>query len=356
MLNNPIRRVAMLSVHTCPLATLGGKETGGMNVYVRELARELGRHGLAVDVFTRSQDSEIRRISRRLGDCVRVIHLPAGPQAPYNKNLIYDHLDEFVGGVRAFAEAEGSRYDMLHSHYWLSGLAARDLQAAWGTPIIHMFHTLGELKNRVAQSSDELEPPRRIACEGEIMRVADRLIAATALERDQMAALYGADPAKVSIVPPGVDLDKFRPLPCEDARARIGLPPDHHMVLFVGRIQPIKGVDMLIRAIALVLERKPTLRDQISLSIVGGADDTTPDSEMARLKALRTGTGHRGPGAVSGIPRSGHAGGLLHRGLGGRRAVVLRVVRHGGAGSDGLRHAGDRVGRGRAFAQYRRWV
>ena len=287
MLNNPIRRIAMLSVHTCPLATLGGKETGGMNVYVRELAREMGRRGLAVDVFTRSQDSEIRRISRRLGDCVRVIHLPAGPQVPYNKNLIYDHLDEFVEGVRAFAEAEGSRYDVLHSHYWLSGLAAHDLRAAWGTPIVHMFHTLGELKNRVAQSSDELEPPRRIASEGEIMRVADRLIAATALERDQMAALYGADPAKVSIVPPGVDLDKFRPLPCEEARARIGLPPDHHMVLFVGRIQPIKGVDMLIRAIALVLERRPALRDQISLSIVGGADDTTPDSEMVRLKALR---------------------------------------------------------------------
>ena len=198
MLNNPIRRIAMLSVHTCPLATLGGKETGGMNVYVRELAREMGRRGLAVDVFTRSQDAQIRRISRRLGECVRVIHLPAGPQAPYNKNLIFDHLDEFVGGVRAFAEAEGSSYDVLHSHYWLSGLAARDLRAAWGTPIVHMFHTLGELKNRVAQSSDELEPPRRIACEGEIMRFADRLIAATALERDQMAALYDADPTRRS--------------------------------------------------------------------------------------------------------------------------------------------------------------
>jgi len=287
MLNHPIQRIAMLSVHTCPLATLGGKETGGMNVYVRELAREMGRRGLAVDVFTRSQDPQIRRVSRRLGDCVRVIHLPAGPEAPYNKNLTYDHLDEFVGGVRMFAEAEGSRYDVLHSHYWLSGLAARDLRAAWGTPIVHMFHTLGELKNRVAQSSDELEPPRRITCEGEIMRVADRLIAATALERDQMAALYDADPTRVSVVPPGVDLDKFRPLPCEEARARIGLPPDHQMVLFVGRIQPIKGIDTLIRAIALVLERKPALRDQISLSIVGGADDTTPDSEMARLKALR---------------------------------------------------------------------
>ena len=119
------------------------------------------------------------------------------------------------------------------------------------------------------------------------MRFADRLIAATTLERDQMQALYGADPEKVSIVPPGVDLEKFRPLPCSEARARIGLPPDHHMVLFVGRIQPIKGIDTLIRAMALVLERRPALRDQVCLTLVGGADDATPDSEMARLKALR---------------------------------------------------------------------
>ncbi len=287
MSNYPIQRVAMLSVHTCPLATLGGKETGGMNVYVRELARELGRRGLTVDVFTRSQDPQIRRISRRLGDCVRVIHLPAGPEAPYNKNLVYDHLDEFVGGVQAFAEAEGIRYDVVHSHYWLSGLVARDLRAAWDTPVVHMFHTLGELKNRVAQSPDEMEPPLRIACEGEIMHSANRLVAATTLERDQMAALYGADATKVSIVPPGVDLDKFRPLPCSEARARIGLPPDHHMVLFVGRIQPIKGIDTLIRAIALVLERRPALRNHIGLSLVGGADDAAPDSEMMRLKALR---------------------------------------------------------------------
>jgi D-inositol-3-phosphate glycosyltransferase len=150
-----------------------------------------------------------------------------------------------------------------------------------------MFHTLAELKNRVAQSPAEMEPPRRIAREGEIMRSADRLIAATTLERDQMEALYGADPVKISIVPPGVDLERFRPLPCEDARARIGLPPDHHMILFVGRIQPIKGIDTLIRAMALVLARRPALRERVCLTLIGGADDATPDSEMARLKTLR---------------------------------------------------------------------
>jgi len=291
MSDRPIKHIAMFSVHTCPLATLGGKEPGGMNVYVRELARELGRRGLAVDVFTRSQNPAVPRVNRSLGDCVRVIHLPAGPEAPYDKNLIFDHLAEFAGGVTAFAEAEGIHYDILHSHYWLSGLVARDLRKIWSAPIVHMFHTLAELKNRVAQSPAELEPPRRIAYEGEIMRFADRLIAATTLERDQMQALYGADPAKISVVPPGVDLGKFRPLPCVEARARIGLPPDHHMVLFVGRIQPIKGIDTLIRAMALVLERKPALRDHLCLILIGGADDATPDSEMARLKALREGLG-----------------------------------------------------------------
>jgi D-inositol-3-phosphate glycosyltransferase len=124
----------MLSVHTCPLATLGGKETGGMNVYVRELAREFGRRGIFVDVFTRQQNPGIPRISRRLGETIRVVHLPAGPQEPYNKNLIYDHLPEFTAGVHEFAEAQDIRYDVLHSHYWLSGLVAEDLRSAWGTP------------------------------------------------------------------------------------------------------------------------------------------------------------------------------------------------------------------------------
>ncbi len=288
---NPLQRIAMLSVHTCPLATLGGKETGGMNVYVRELARELGRRGLAIDVFTRSQDPAISRISYRLGNQARVIHLPAGPQQPYNKNLIYNHLDEFVTEALAFAHAEGIQYDMLHSHYWLSGLAAERLRQVWGTPIVHMFHTLARLKNQVAQSPAELEPEQRAICEGEIMRFADRVVAATTLEREQMQQLYGADPTNIVIVPPGVDLDLFRPVPCEDARASLGLPPDQHMILFVGRIQPIKGIDNLILAMAQVIERRPALRSKVSLSIIGGAGDPATDSELLRLQALRESLG-----------------------------------------------------------------
>jgi D-inositol-3-phosphate glycosyltransferase len=285
----------MLSVHTCPLATLGGKETGGMNVYVRELAREFGRRGLAVDVFTRSQDPAIPRISRKLGDAVRVIHLPAGPERPYNKNHIHDHVPEFVAGVRRFAAAEGARYDVLHSHYWLSALAARDLRDTFGAPIVHMFHTLARLKNLVAQSASEREPLLRETCESAVMRFADRIVAATTLERDQMEALYDADPTRIAIVPPGVDLALFRPIPCETAREAIGIPPEQHMILFVGRIQPIKGIDTLIRALASVLRRRSALRGNLCVTVIGGAgepaggpaDGPAIDGELARLQALR---------------------------------------------------------------------
>lgn len=266
-----------------------------MNVYVRELARELGKRGLAVDVFTRSQDPRIKRISTRLGNAVRVIHLPAGPEQPYNKNEIYHHLPQFVDGVRQFAAGDGITYDVLHSHYWLSALAAQQLRetdgAARGAPIVHMFHTLAELKNRVAATASELEPVLRSDCEGDIMQFADVLIAATTLERDQMAAYYGADPARVQIIPPGVDLELFRPLPCDEARNAVGIPLDHHMILFVGRIQAIKGIDTLIRAMAVLVSKRPHLKGKLALIIIGGAGDPATDGELARLQALEQALG-----------------------------------------------------------------
>ena len=291
-----LHRVAMLSVHTCPLATLGGKETGGMNVYVRELTRQLSECGLAVDVFTRSQDPTLPRVVEGgpLGPTGRVIHVPTGPEHPYNKNAIYGHLPEFVAGVKAFAARERIHYDILHSHYWLSGLAARELRAAWGIPIVQMFHTLALLKNRVAQSPAELEPAQRAAAEGEIMHFADRIVASTGLEREQMCALYGADPARISVVPPGVDLQRFRHLPPAEAKAHIGVPPEARMILFVGRIQPIKGIDTLIRAMALVRQRDPEMRSNLCVAIIGGdpdADAGQEQSEMARLKVLRESLG-----------------------------------------------------------------
>jgi D-inositol-3-phosphate glycosyltransferase len=281
----------MLSVHTCPLATLGGKETGGMNVYVRDLARELSQRGIAVDVYTRSQSPTIRRIcTGHLGELGRVIHIPAGPERPYNKNLVFDHLPEFVQRVRDFVVRENVVYDLIHSHYWLSGWAALDLRATWRVPVIQMFHTLGEMKNRVAQTPQERESPRRIDVEGHVMRFADRLVAATPLEKGQMSWLYGADADKISVVPAGVDLSLFRPVPRVEAKKRIGIPPHQRMILFVGRIQPLKGIDTLIRAMQRVINHYPDFRENLCVTIIGG--DPNPDSELEqmefeRLKRLR---------------------------------------------------------------------
>jgi D-inositol-3-phosphate glycosyltransferase len=285
-----IQRIAMISVHTGPLDTLGGKEAGGMNVYVRELVRAFGSIGVAADVFTRSQDSSTPRV-RPLGNLGRVVALPAGPERPYDKNRVFDHLPEFVDGVLEWARSHDAHYDLLHGHYWLSGVAAEALRDEWRIPFVQMFHTLGELKNRVAQSSAELEPAFRIEQERRVIRTADRMIAATTLERDQMQAYYGADPMRVSVVPPGVNLEQFRPLPCAEARAHIGVPMDHRMVLFVGRIQPIKGIDTLIRAMALLWQRYPDMREGACVCIIGGdpgsQDGADVGGEMSRLKALR---------------------------------------------------------------------
>ncbi len=281
-----IKRVAMLSVHTCPLAMLGGKETGGMNVYVRDLSRELVRRGIAVDVFTRSQNSHLPHVMHRLGPLGRVIHIPTGPEEPYDKNKVFDHLPEFVDNVKRFACSEGISYDLIHSHYWLSGWAARELREAWGAPIVQMFHTLGKMKDAVATDPSQRETARRTEVETEITQFADRLVAATPAEKDQLMNLYGADPAAISIVPPGVNLNHFRPMPMKVARYHLGVPPDDWMILFVGRIEPLKGVDTLIRAIALLAYECPTWVSRLSLAIIGGDPDTNENAEMERLKQM----------------------------------------------------------------------
>ncbi len=282
-------RIAMLSVHTCPLAMLGGKKTGGMNVYVRDLSAELGRMGLIVDVFTRSQDDCVPMVVHDLGQQARVIHIPAGPQAPIPLAEVGDYLDEFTAGVVAFADAEGLRYDLIHSHYWLSGLVAEKLQAYWGdVPVVQMFHTLGHMKNRIAGDAAERAPQARIDGESHVLRVADRVIAATPAEQAQLIWLYGADAGKVTIIPPGVDLARFRPIDKTEAKRHVGIPCGDHNIMFAGRIEPLKGIDTLIRAMALLKERYPEVVDNTCVAIIGGdpwAD--SPDAEMARLQALR---------------------------------------------------------------------
>jgi D-inositol-3-phosphate glycosyltransferase len=281
-------QVCMLSVHTCPLALLGGKETGGMNVYVRELSRELARRGHRVDVYTRSQDPSAPRLSEALGRGARVVHLTAGPEHPYDKNRVYDHLGEFVRGLVDQAHRDGIRYDLLHSHYWLSGSVARELRERWSVPMMHMFHTLARMKNSVARRSEQLEEQKRVTEESSIVREADVLVAATSMERDQLVRLYSADQARIRVISPGVDTERFHPMPAGYSKERIGVSPDRLVILFVGRIVPLKGIDTLLRAIGLVAEKQPELRQQLCVPIIGGEPDHyRDDEEMARLQLLK---------------------------------------------------------------------
>ena len=283
-------RVAMLSYHTCPLATLGGKDTGGMNVYVKELTRKLGRIGVHVDVFTRSQDEHVPHVLHDLGYGNRVVHIPAGPQVPLPKLELTTHISTFVEGVLAFAERKGIQYDLIHSHYWMSGIAARELQAAWGIPVVHMFHTLGLMKQRIARAPHEAEGEYRIQGERAVLQFADRIIAATQAEMAQLQWLYETDAAKISVIPPGVDISHFYPIPQDEAKDFIEAPPEGHLMLYVGRIEPLKGVDTLIRAIALI--RQKGIFDQhccFCVSIIGGephADPAAMTDEMTRLQQL----------------------------------------------------------------------
>jgi D-inositol-3-phosphate glycosyltransferase len=284
------KNVAMLSYHTCPLATLGGKDTGGMNVYVREVTRKLGECGVHVDVFTRSQDEHVPHVLHDLGFGNRVVHIPAGPEVPLPKKELATYLPQFVQGVADFAQAKGLQYDLIHSHYWMSGVAAIDLKAMWNIPMIHMFHTLGLMKNRVAQSESEKEGEYRIAGEREVIQHADRIVAATPAELSQLQFLYRADAEKITIIPPGVDTCHFYPIPEDEAKEFIGVPPCEKMLLFVGRIERLKGLDVLLEAICMLRDSGVFQKMPFCLSVIGGDPQESPDAmseEMRRLQHLR---------------------------------------------------------------------
>ena len=280
-------RIAMLSYHTCPLATLGGKDTGGMNVYVRELTRQLGKMGIHVDVFTRSQDDHVPHVLHELGYGNRVVHIPAGPEHPVPKQELANYIPEFVEGIKAFACDKKIQYDVIHSHYWMSGIAAASLSDLWaGAPIVHMFHTLGEMKNRIARSDEEREGAYRIEGERQVIRRADRIVVATLAELTQLRFLYKADASKMVVIPPGVNVSRFYPIPSDEAKEFVGLKPDDRMILFVGRIEPLKGVDTLLEAMSCLQmkESRP-----VHLAIIGGDPSASPEkmnAEMARLKNL----------------------------------------------------------------------
>jgi D-inositol-3-phosphate glycosyltransferase len=267
---------------------LGGKKTGGMNVYVRDFSRELARHGVKVDVFTRSEDDCQPAVKHDLGPGARVIHIPAGPERPMPVAEIANYLDEFVSGVLTFAQSENLTYDLIHSHYWLSGLVADKLRNFWGPiPIVQMFHTLGHMKNRIAQSEAERAPQSRIDGECQVMDLVDQIIAATPAEYAQLHWLYGTNMSKVTIIPPGVDLERFAPMPKASAKGLTGIPAHHKNILFAGRVEPLKGIDTLLRAMALIHQHRPDMLDNVCVAIIGG-DPWAETPEFAATIALPT--------------------------------------------------------------------
>lgn len=277
----------MLSVHACPLAKLGGRDSGGMNVYVRELARELGRRGVAVDVFTRWREKDDPRI-QPLGDNARVIHIPSGPMGYWPKMDVYEHLDEFTAKVEQYVSDEGLTYDLIHSHYWLSAEVARTLAPRWAVPRIQMFHTLGLVKREVMDEDIDGESDVRVTIEKRAVRESAAVTAASEIEVSELVDLYGADQAKLHIIPCGVDLNVFRPMRQSDAREALGRDQCERIVLFVGRIEQIKGIDVLLRALGLLFFRHPELRNDLCLLVVGGALDPNDDSpEIEKIEELQ---------------------------------------------------------------------
>ena len=280
-------RIAMLSVHACPMAKLGGRDSGGMNVYIRELARDLARRGIEVDVYTRQREHDHPKI-QEIAPGARVIHIESGPVRYLPKMEVYDRLDEFTAGVDAYVAEQGLRYDLIHSHYWLSAEVARVLAPKWGVPRIQMFHTLGLVKREVMDEDVDAESDVRIEIERRAVRESAAVVAASEIEAGELEQLYAADPAKLRIIPCGVDPEVFHPVRQADARRALGRDECERLILFVGRIEQIKGIDVLLRAIGLVFQGYSELRGEICLLVVGGAlDATDSEGETEKIIELR---------------------------------------------------------------------
>jgi D-inositol-3-phosphate glycosyltransferase len=268
------RRVAMVSVHTSPLDQPGTGDAGGMNVYVVELSRRLAALGVAVDVITRATSSDLpAAVETTPGVTVR--HVTAGPFEGLAKEELPAQLCAFTAGLlRIEAAREPGFYDLVHSHYWLSGQVAWLAADRWDVPLVHTMHTMAKVKNSALAAEDTPEPMAREIGEAQVVEAADRLVANTDEESKALIELYDADPGRVVTVPPGVDLDLFRPGPRASARARLDLPPDAKVLLFVGRIQPLKAPDVLLRAVSRLLQEQPSLRGRLVVAVVGGLSGT----------------------------------------------------------------------------------
>jgi D-inositol-3-phosphate glycosyltransferase len=276
----PIRRVGVLSVHSSPLDPPGVGDSGGMNVTIRALAGELARAGISSDLYTRATSPDDPPVVE-VEPGVRVLHLPAGPLAPIPKQHLSRYLCAFLCSLLRAGERHGP-YDVLHSHYWVSGWVARLARERWDSPVAHSFHTLGRVKNLSLADGDRPEPPNRLAGEERVVAAADRLIVPTPVEARQLVELYGAAPGKVQVVPHGVDRTRFSPGDRDAARAALGLA-HRHVLAFVGRLQPLKAPDVAVLTLAALRRQRPDL--DVELLVVGGASGNG-DGEPARLHRL----------------------------------------------------------------------
>ncbi len=276
-MTKPLERIAILSVHTSPLHQPGTGDAGGMNVYINETAKRIARHGIEVEIFTRSTSSGDES-STELAPGVLVRHISAGPLEGLRKEDLPAQLCAVTAGVlRAEAARHVGFYDLIHSHYWLSGQVGWIAKERWNVPLVHTMHTMARVKNLQLASGDSPEPTVREIGEEQVVLAADRLVANTSAEAQELIDLYGANPERVRVVNPGVDLETFVPGNMNDARHKLGLKPDTVVLLFVGRIQPLKAPDVLIRAAAVLLARDPSLRSQLMVVICGGPSGTGLD-------------------------------------------------------------------------------
>jgi D-inositol-3-phosphate glycosyltransferase len=265
-----------------------------MNVYIVEVAKQLAELGVEVEIFTRATASDLPP-SVSLVPGVLVRHVTAGPFEGLVKDDLPAQLCAFTAGVlRAEAQREPGWYDVIHSHYWLSGQVGWLARERWGVPLVHSAHTLAKVKNARLAAGDRPEPWSRVIGEEQVVAEADRLVASTRAEAAQLVELYHADPGQVEVIPPGVDLERFRPDSASTARTRLGIPPDALVLLFVGRIQPLKAPDILLRAAARLAVEQPGLRERLVVCVVGAPSGTG----LAEPEGLRKLTGELGIGEL----------------------------------------------------------
>lgn len=272
MANNStdLKRIAILSVHTSPLHQPGTGDSGGMNVYIAETAKRIAARGIEVEIFTRAT-SLVEPDVTELAPGVLVRHIPAGPFEGLRKEDLPAQLCAVTAGVlRAEAAKNEGFYDLVHSHYWLSGQVGWIAQERWGVPLVHTMHTMARVKNLTLAQGDAPEPAIREIGEEQVVIAADRLVANTHAEAKELIELYHADPNRVRVVHPGVDLEVFVPGNQLAARNDLEVPGDAIVLLFVGRIQPLKAPDVLIEAAAEILKRSPELRSRLVVAICGG--------------------------------------------------------------------------------------